>query len=324
MSKKVYDVFEQAKKLVQLSPDTDSKDWAIARVLLYEQNLPGLWAKICLLAAAITAVPVLNIWFLIECVNGLRRQTGKWEVSLACGLLNEIKRKIDFLPREMSATISRLTELWCYHGGWVYHSAGQFDKAEACHRQAAELAQVNGDERAKALAEYNQYYEGLHYRIGNSEPELKGYFRQYNDIAEHMLSLLTSVADEDFRWRANILCHVSFFTWIVTGEITTRFALSAIDDLPESTKPAFLEAQATLLALFLLKDEPAKAVEIAQDVNPEGQIDWRSYAMYIRGLALVQIGRDKEAQKVFQQLRSLPEREHGGHLIQALIEQSSG
>jgi hypothetical protein len=314
-----YDVYSEASKLSKLPADTDSRDWPLGKKLLYEEGAPGLWARICLVAAALTQEPMLAIWLLIECVNGLRRESGKWDVSFASGLLDAIRERIELLPDQGGPCVLRLRELWCYHSGWVYHPAGQFTKAVECHRQSIGLA---SNPRARSLSEYNMLYEGMHHAIVMADPQLADRFREYVHAAQETLGVLSSNEEDDKRWRANIQGHLAVFTWMVSGEIAVSDALAAFEALPGDTRNAFSEAEVVIGALNVLTETPLEAVGIANGINPEGQIDWRSYAMYIHGVALAKVGKAEESQEVFTHLLTLPNRENGGHLVAALIEQS--
>lgn len=315
-----YNLFEEAQRLAQLSDETDSAKWEAAKRFLYELKLPDVWAKICLIACALTDHPVKRVWLLMECVNGLRRQSGRWDTSLATGLLEEIKCRIDALPSGIDLNLrQRLTELWCYHGGWVLHPAGQFEQAAACHAAAVQLARKRGDVRAERLTWYNAGYEHLHALIVRNDPDLEKRFDEYCRVADATLEALSAGTDDDLRWRANIQCHRSFFTWVVLGSIRTTEALEAMDALDAKTKPAFSEAALVLEALQHFEINPQRAAEIAGGINPTGQIDWRSYALYIQTLALAKAGKTVEAAASFEEVRDLPNRENGGHLVAALI-----
>ena len=317
MDEQKFDVYGAAKELLRLPAGTDSSKWLMGKKLLYTEKLPGLWARICLTAAALTEELELNIWFLIECVNGLRRQSGKWDVGFASGLLDEIKHKIDRIPGNRIEVKTRLTELWCYHSAWVYHPAGLYAKAAACHRIAMTMA---GNERDRLLASYNSCYEEMHLKIVDADSKLTDFFGQYREVAEETLKVLSSDNNDDIRWRANIQCHLTFFTWLLSGVVDEGSALEAMEKLPEDISPAFSGARLVFEALSVMAASPDQAAEIAGGYDPKDQIDWRSYAMYIQGLALRQVGKEDGTKKVFDHLRVLNKNENGGHLVRALID----
>jgi hypothetical protein len=61
------------------------------------------------------------------------------------------------------------------------------------------------------------------------------------------------------------------------------------------------------------------AIERASKVKPDGQVDWRSYAHFIRVVGLAQQGMQGSAESAAQDIRDIVQNENGGHLVAALL-----
>lgn len=312
------DIFAEAKKLAALPEDSDSKNWAVAEHLIYKLNLPGLWAQICLMAAGLTEGAILKIWLLLEAVNGMRRQSGHWDAQLAQELLTKVQQQVDDLLKDdaNSITRSRLLELRAYHGGWVYHATGDYNAAADCHRHT--LVTATSD-RGKAFARYNMIYEQLHASIVANDGSEGDRFKELLEAGSALRSVLGDDVAEDRRWAANIACHVAFFDWLVNHRIDIAEAVQAIEALNDETRPIFGSASAVMESLRILETEPDAAATIAYGIDSEGNVDWRSYALYIAGVADQKSGKRDMADAAWQEAMNIPNAKNGGHMIAAVI-----
>ncbi|MDD5290575.1 MAG: hypothetical protein PHZ04_00470 [Patescibacteria group bacterium] len=314
-----------AEELVKFPEDTDSRDWLWAKKILYELNQPRVWSNICIAAFNKTDNPVLKIWFLLEHVNGWRRQIGKWDMQVAFEALDEIKRRIDRLPDDHPRK-GRLFGLWLYHSAWgIYHPTGEFAKAAECHETAVERAEASGEKREESLSLYNAAYEWLNEAILLN----KGIGERYGEFTKSACEFLDYLAalilegapsDNDVRWRANVLRHLAFYGWVVEGRYLGRPDVSFLYELPEALEPAFADAEVALRALCELSRYPGRAVEITSQISPAADPDWGSFAILVRISAMEKMGKTEEAQAAREELDEFFKDKHGGHVAKAILD----
>jgi len=305
------------KELVELPEDTDSRDWPWIKKIVYELNQSRLWSDICIDAFNRTDSPALKIWFLLEHVNGWRRQLGKWDMKVAFEALEEIKFRISQLPDSYPRK-DRLIELWLYHSGWVYHPAGEFSKAADCHLVAAKRAAVTNNKWGMACGSFNAYYERLNAAIiaNKGIAEEYGKFRK---AAYDFLAVLTGDDDNDIRWRANVFCHLAFYDWVVEGKYPGEEDIAFLDELPNQLRLAFADAAVVLRALFKFPDSRQRSMEITTRLGLTAEVEWYSFAILVRISALEKMGKMEETRAAKEELDRIFENRHGGHLAWAIL-----
>ena len=312
------EMFEIAKKLSQLPPTTDSNDWPERKEILYQQENYGLWAQICLLAAVLAEDFVTRIWLVIEYVNGLRRQPGLWGVNLALNMLDEIKQRIDRLTDDYPQK-QRLAVLWVYHGGWVYHPAGEFGKSAECHELSAEIARKAGDKRGELLANHNATMERLNAAIVENKIPTS-YYQQFDKANQELLKILVTNSDEDIRWKANVYCHQMWYAWLVKREQPDQGKLEFLRSLEKTHPPIFPDATDLFRAIQVLNRQPKLALVITAELEKRiKDVDWRTYALLVHAYAQHLADDEESAISKLQQIETIAEKEHGGHLAQAII-----
>ena len=312
-----------AKELAKLPKDTDSRDWIEAKKFLYELNLPLIWSQICLLAFGLTRNAIIQIWLLIEYINGWRRQPGKWDMLVALEVLDEIRQRINRLPDDHPRE-DRLLELWLYHSGWIYHPAGEFGKAAGCHERAVQMAETDGNNWGRLLSLFNAAYERLNEAIlfnkGISE-----YYGEFQRSAYDFLDYLATLAldgvlsDNNIRWQANVHCHLIFYGWVVERRYPSRPDVSFLYDLPEALGPAFADAAVVLEALCELSADPERVMKITSGVALAAEVEWYTFAKLVQISALGKTGKLKEAEVVQREMDDFLKDRHGGHLASAIL-----
>lgn len=310
---------EMARHYAGLGEDTEPNNWPWRNSVLYEHLNPQLWVQVCVLAMALTNNAVLLAWFMLEFVNGLHRQEGLWDVGLAVAMLDAVKLRVETFmalhPRR-----ARLLEMWAYHGGWVYHPAGEFAKAAECHQWAVEHAVTD---RARAQAAYNAAYEELNAAIAQGDHmRMEAAYGAFAQAKDSFFAYLKTDSDEDVRWRINLYCHCMLFTWLLnkpcpeTGEYMQALAL-APPQLVSSVGQALplmraLEAQR--------RGDDEEALRIVAEVDEQTMAEWRSFAMLLRAELLFRKGDQAGAAEVRTAIAKLAGREHGAHLAKAVAQ----
>lgn len=98
-----------------------------------------------------------QISFMLEALNGARRRPGKWPVG-------KVEHLLDYIPRILPAVSpadrkARLTELYWYHTGLVFHLLGKFDRAAEAQHKAADFARARGNEQSAIICDAQGAYE---------------------------------------------------------------------------------------------------------------------------------------------------------------------
>jgi hypothetical protein len=306
------DTIEMARTLAALPEDTDSRDWPFAREILYNRMDYQQWMGICKLAETLTASEVLKTWFLLEYVNGLRRQH-RFDAAYATTQLDEAKRRIDALihPRK-----TRLTELWAYHGAMVYDRVGAFWKSADCHAVAAQMAIASGNTKTVAIECYLQHkawmdeetIQSCQFPKAPTKMSQAKIFRELTKCADLLQPCLSDTDPNDLRWRATIAGQLLLYAYIV-GEPRrpemVQHALDYIAALPADIQPALAEMATFLRGLkYIAGGAWSDACHEATDwVFPtDGETDWVNYTVLLKGKALTEIGRIDDARRTYNAL----------------------
>lgn len=311
-------VFRIVKELLELETPTDSDDWPHRNQIIYQPtNKPDIWAKICLFAAALTENLILKIWFLIEFVNGWRRQIGKWDIELAINILEEIKNKIDGLP-EKHPQKDRLLELYFYHSSYVYFPAGEFIKAAACNVEEAKIAAKASDKRGMMLARLNAAFQWLNAGIV-ANGNISSLYRQFEKSCQNFLKVLTTEAEEDLRWKANVYNSLMFYGWIVNRKKPDDQMLQYLIKLPNGLVEIFANVVLILRAIKELEDHPGEAISILNQVDKNATIDARTFSIVVEVQAYQRLNKPKAVEDSLRRIEHLTKKEHGGQVALAII-----
>lgn len=311
---------ELARQLSALPEDTDANDWPHRSDILYKRDGGShLWATVCLLAIGLTSNPILLAWFMLEFVNGWRRQGGLWDIKLAVMMLDAVKLRIDSLSEDHPRR-SRLTVLWAYHAGWVYHPAGEFAKAAECHRISAQFAT---NERDRLLSLYNAAYEDLNDAIAKGDQAAIGGAYSAFEAADKALEVqLVSGSDEDVRWRLNIACHRLTFAWLCDKECADPAGeLARLEAMPQ----AYADVLPLMRAIQTRRDgnlAEALTHTYTLQVNEKTAAEWHSLTLLCRAELLAATGEQSSvdaAHAAHQEILHLAAHAHGAHLAKALV-----
>ncbi|MCD4705302.1 hypothetical protein K8R66_04485 [bacterium] len=315
------DIFTIAKKLAEIPNTTDSKNWLIAKKFLYELNEPLLWAQTCLLAGTFTTDDVVKIWLLIEAINGWRRQPGKWDSELASKVLDDIRERIDILGEEHSR-YRRLLSLWHYHAALVYHANGDFEKAMSCHQESSDLAET---EKEKLISSFSAIIANINHLIfHNIYGELDTVYKSLNEIGAKLLEMFEgSESEDDLRWQANVICHLSWYNWIFNSAPVAESSINFLNLLPDNLKNTFEVANTVVQMIHLInnsKDFKEIIIEIIimskkVHLNSNADIDWRGFALIVEAQVSKQLGHESNLAGA---LLDLEERNMGGNLAKAI------
>lgn len=310
-------------EMLALDPETtDSRDWPWVQEIIYQKKNFRLWAEICGRAAAMTADPILKILFLLEYINGFRRQSGLWDIQYAVRHMDETKELIENL-RDVHPRKLRLLELWAYHSGWVYRSAGEFLKAADAHIFELDIAKLRKDKNAAAIASHNLQLALMEWDISQGHLD-KVFFELFSGANARLLKVLSISINNanDLRWRANILCHQAWYDFLVKRQKTTKDVFQILVQTAEKLNITEFAGIYTILRAcndYLDGDFAGSLKHIGQ-INQSLSIYWRSYAMLLKSLALEKLGRADEAELLKSQIRELPKIEHGCHLAGAILQ----
>lgn len=308
-----------ARELAALSEDTDANNWPYRNNILYEVKNYRLWADICLLGIGLASNPILLAWFMLEFVNGWRRQGGLWDIKLAVAMLDAVKLRIDSLSEDHPRR-ARLTVLWAYHAGWVYHPAGEFSKAAECHRIAVGFAT---SERDRLLALYNVAYEDLNVAlVTGEEGGMMAAYAALEAAGNDLQAQLTSGSDEDTRWRLNLACHRITFAWLCSKEcMDPAGELALLEAVPEYLKSAFADVMPLMRAIeakWCGNSEEALDHTL-QEVNDQAFAGWHSLTLLLRAELLAGKGDQASAASAYRDILTLAQCVHGAHLAKALV-----
>lgn len=309
---------ELARQLAALPEDTDANDWPYRNHILYTLKDYRLWAEVCLLAFGLTSNPILLVWFMLEFVNGWRRQEGLWDIKLAVTMLDAVKLRVDSLPEDHPRR-ARLTVLWAYNAGWVYHPAGEFAKAARCHRVAAKFATTERDLR---LSLYNAADAMLNNALAQGDrARIAEAYAEFQAAAATMEVHLQSGSDEDVRWRLSMACHRLNFAWLCNAECPDAAGeLARLEAAPEILKPSFGEVLPLMRAIQTRRTgNPTDALLYTKQVSEKTTAGWHSLTLLFRAELFATIGNQSGVDAAHQEILDLAARAHGAHLAKELV-----
>ena len=320
-----FDVEKCAQALADIVPGTDSNNWPFRNEILFgsDSPQPELWADICRRAIELNnqlyRSTLHQAWLMIECINGIRRQNGKWGIDLAANMLNEaISLIIEVTDKKQK---ERLFSLYLYHSAQVYHVTGEFGKAAGRHNLAAK---TQSDEFLKRQSLYNAVMEHLN-RSLIEESDPKSALQCYLDYVfsfGRLLEVLLNENNEQLRWKANIFCQMIFYCWLKEVEPLPEY-ISFLENLSPEIVPAVVDARQVVQAIRYItthkKADLEKAIEVCQAECHESY--WKGLTLFVLARAFLLLGNRKKALAVYEQIILLGEKEHGQHLAISLANQ---
>ena len=303
---------EISNQLIKLARDKDCNDWPFRNQILYTECNLGLWVQICERALIGSEDDIAKIRLLLEVVNGLRRQ--KSAMESASIKLESAGELIALLPDDYPQKV-RLLELCAYHGAIIFHALGRFDDAAKCHALESRLAT---DNRGRWLAIFNQQLAIFYASLSEGKTPI-----DLLDVAvTKALEVLSDDSVENNRWRANILCHYVFCSWLAgkDREVNTDWAIRYLQyQLPKDLAPAFSHALPVIEAIKAYWDSDySKALKLANSEKVKGDLGWYGNALLVQ--LAVRRKQHRATRQILAEIGTLSVNGCGGHVAKAAAE----
>lgn len=306
---------EIAAELAQLPETVDSNDWPHRNKIIYTLDMPNEWASICSTALNLTNNQILKIRFLLEYVNGRRRNNPSAETLLMLNeILDEARDRIELNPEH--ASHKRLLELWAYHSGYVSHMLGDFKNAVKSHEISYSIAQES-DVKNELLALFNLECERLNAAIAKNK-DIKPAWNNFWDVCNKLMTVLDKTKEENMRWMANACYNLMLYSWLIEKKSPDKVGLSFLEDLPDNIKPAFVNEIILIKAINLLDSNPQKAVDTAGHILTDNN-ETHAMALIIMARAKLEMGENQNDLEEIIALKAL-ENTPGTHLAQAIMQ----
>ncbi|MBI2444521.1 MAG: hypothetical protein HYV42_04755 [Candidatus Magasanikbacteria bacterium] len=197
------------------------------------------YATVCRLMADMATEPALKADLLFGAVYGIRNGSGRWEESLALGLLDECAALITDLPRDQQPPLIRRD---LYHRGLIareVYRPGHFLRAAEIHETAAAIAPT----KAKRVVELVvAAVERMHHAVEVDDLEfLDNQLKLLRETLLPQLTTLTATDPEALKWaQCDVPAHRFYCAWLMgRGYSERRADIVCLANLPEQFQQSY-------------------------------------------------------------------------------------
>ena len=270
---------------------------------------PDAYGKIWEAAADLTDDSERKASFLLEAVNGFRRQAGLYNTHE----VNELLKKAMTIIGSLTGNdrYSRLLSLGNYHGGLVYRMAGEYKLAAGCQLSSAAM---EPDANKRAVSLFVVQVEQLNHAF------VKGV--DINHRLDELIRLRPVLSEKfDSSWVAGSASHIVTAQWLAGEEMDVALLghmLTWINFWSDVALEIFIPFH---LKLWETVEKNADLVwERHKDFGSSSMQD----ALFVCDLALarsmVKKGSEAAATKVLQDMNDR-RCHHGGHFVHSVAQQ---